>query len=90
MSSRYLLTKTVMLNVPNQVRLLRTQLMRKVILEGRSPRTRHGPNSQLVIGIALLNNARWLKEKGKKESNKSFTVKAKKYLLTSYGNGNVY
>lgn len=52
--------------------------------------TRHGPNSQLVKGLSLLNDMKWLKDKGKRESNKAFKKKAKAYLLAKFDNANVH
>ena len=51
--------------------------------------TRHADNAQLVVGIKLLNQMHWYRDKGKKESAKTFKKKAKVFLLANFDNQNI-
>ena len=51
--------------------------------------TRHADNAQLVVGIKLLNQMHWYRDKGKKESAKTFKKKAKEFLLANFDNQNI-
>ena len=51
--------------------------------------TRHAANLQLVIRVKLLNQMNWYKDKGKKETAKSFKKKAKSFIMAQFDNQNL-
>ena len=48
---------------------------------------RHGPNSLLVEGLKLLNDARWYRDKGK-DTDDAFKKFAKNFILSQFNKGN--